>query len=183
MSNVSRMRTLGASLCILEPLVVPHAQEMFGVLSDPAIYEFENAPPASEAWLAERYSRLERRASSDGSQVWLNWVLRLPSGELAGYVQATLLRSGTALVAYELASRHWRKAIGRSAVSAMLEELQTNYGVRLFVAVLKAANYRSLGLLRSLGFQSATSQQVAEFGAEPDEAVMVKPAAPTENAA
>jgi ribosomal-protein-alanine N-acetyltransferase len=177
------MRTVEATRCILEPLVPAHAAEMFGVLSDPAIYEFENEPPPSEAWLAERYARLESRVSSDGSQVWLNWVLRLPSGELAGYVQASVLRSGVALVAYELASRHWRKGIGSSAVSAMLEELRTNYGVSLFVAVLKAVNYRSLGLLRKLGFQTASPKQVVEFGAESDEAVMVKPAASTEHAA
>lgn len=176
------MQTISTSLCTLEPLVAAHAQEMFGVLSDPAIYEFENEPPQSEAWLSERYTRLERRASSDGSQIWLNWVLRLPSGELAGYVQATLLPSGAALVAYELASRHWRKGIGSSAVSAMLDELQTLYGVRLFVAVLKAANHRSLALLRRLGFHPASSQQALEFGAEPDEAVMVKPADTAKNA-
>lgn len=32
---------------------------MFSVLSDPAIYEFENKPPTSEKWLAHRYERLE----------------------------------------------------------------------------------------------------------------------------
>ena len=116
------MRPLVASHCTLEPLVVAHSRELFSVLSDPAIYEFENEPPPSESWLAERYAKLERRASADGSQVWLNWALRLPSSELAGYVQATLLRSGAALVAYELASRHWRKGIASSAVSAMLAE-------------------------------------------------------------
>ena len=177
------MRTISPPLCTLEPLVVAHAREMFEVLSDPAIYEFENEPPPSEAWLTERYEKLERRTSSDGGQVWLNWALRLPSGELAGYVQASVLLSGTALVAYELASNHWRKGIGSCAVSAMLAELRENYGVRLFAAVLKAANYRSLWLLRGLGFQSASSQQVVEFGAELDETVMVKPAAPTEIAA
>ncbi|MFT3665019.1 GNAT family N-acetyltransferase [Piscinibacter sp.] len=177
------MRIVEASRCTLEPLVVAHAQVMFHVLSDPAIYEFENEPPRSESWLAERYARLERRASADGSQVWLNWVLRLPGGELVGYVQATVLPSGAALVAYELASRYWRQGIGRCAVSAMLGELQSSYGVHLFAAVLKAANHRSLGLLRSLGFQPATSEQAAEFGAESDESVMVKSVAPIANAA
>lgn len=146
---------------------------MFRVLSDPAIYEFENEPPSSEAWLAERYARLERRVSPDGSQAWLNWVVRLPGGELSGYVQATVLGSGAALVAYELASRHWRQGIGGSAVSAMLDELHSNHGVRLFVAVLKSANFRSLGLLRSLGFRVASSQEAAEFAPLPDESVMV----------
>ncbi len=170
------MRSLEASRCTLEPLVVAHAQEMYEVLSDPAIYEFENEPPPSPAWLAERYARLERRASADGSQTWLNWVLRLPSGELAGYVQATVLRSGAALVAYELGSRFWRQGIGRCALEAMLDELKARHGVPLYVAVLKAANFRSLGLLRRLGFRHASAEQVAEFGAEHDEFVMVKPA-------
>ena len=177
------MKTVQASLCTLEPLVVAHAREMFSVLSDPAIYEFENEPPPSETWLAERYARLERRAPLDASQVWLNWVLRLANSELSGYVQATLLRPGVSLVAYELASRHWRKGIGSSAVFAMLQELQSNYEVRLFVAVLKSTNYRSMRLLLRLGFQQASPQQVVEFGAEPDETVMVKPSAAPENAA
>ena len=168
------MRTVKAPLCTLEPQVAAHAPEMFAVLCDAAIYEFENEPPRSKAWLAERYARLERRASADGSQTWLNWVVRLPSGELAGYVQATVLRSGAALVAYELASRHWRKGIGRCAVSVMLDELQSSYDAELFVAVLKAANYRSLGLLRCLGFQPGSQRQRIAFAVEPDELVMVR---------
>lgn len=177
------MRAIQTSLCVLEPLVAAHAPDMFAVLSDPAIYEFENEPPPSEAWLLDRYARLERRTSADGSQAWLNWVVRLPSGELAGYVQATVLPSGSALVAYELASRHWRKGIGRSSVSAMLEELRSSYAVHLFVAVLKGANYRSLELLRNLGFQEGSEQQRVEHGAEPGELVLVKPVAGPMNVA
>jgi ribosomal-protein-alanine N-acetyltransferase len=168
------MRTLQASICTLEPQIAAHAQDMFAVLSDPAIYEFENEPPVSQAWLQERFTRLESRGSADGTQTWLNWVLRLPTGELAGYVQATVLGSGAALVAYELASRFWRQGIGSSAVLAMLEELQASYGVHTFVAVLKRANWRSLAMLRSLGFQPASAEQVHEFAAEADEMVMIR---------
>jgi len=168
------LRTLTTPLCTLEPQFASHAAEMFTVLSDPAIYEFENAPPVSEAWLATRFAKLEARRSADGTQQWLNWVIRLPSDELAGYVQATVLPSGTALVAYELASRYWRRGIGSSAVAAMLEELAGEHGVNTFVAVLKAGNFRSLGLLASLGFAPGTADQAVTFGAEPDEVVMVK---------
>jgi RimJ/RimL family protein N-acetyltransferase len=173
-NGVLAMKTLHASHCTLEPLVAAHAHEMFEVLGDPLIYEFENEPPSSEAWLEHRYSLLESRCSSDGTEKWLNWVIRLPGGELAGYVQATVLQSGASYVAYELASRHWRRGIGRSAVQAMLGELAEGYGVHTFVAVLKAANHRSLGLLRALGFTPASPQQVEEFEAEPDERVMCK---------
>src|SRR5688572_5973311 len=118
---------------------------MFRVLSDPAIYEFENAPPVSEEWLTRRYEVLERRRSVDGQEQWLNWAVRIPGGELAGYVQATVLPSAAARVAYELGSGYWRRGIGRSAVAAMLSELHSEYGVHTFAAVLKAGNFRSLG--------------------------------------
>jgi RimJ/RimL family protein N-acetyltransferase len=146
---------------------------MFSVLSDPAIYEFENAAPASEEWLKSRYQRLEQRRSPDGNEQWLNWVVRLPSGKLAGYVQATVLPSGASRIAYELNSCYWRQGIGSSSVAAMLDELCSEYGVHTAVAVLKAVNVRSLGLLRSLGFSSANTQQAVEFGAEGDELVML----------
>ena len=156
---------------------------MFRVLSDPAIYQFENEPPPSEEWLTRRYARLENRVSAEGTQIWLNWVVRLPCGELAGYVQATVFMSGAALVAYELASRHWRRGIGRSGLSAVIDELNENYATALFAAVLKSTNFRSEGLLVSLGFEPASEEQAAQFGAEPDEKVMVKLARRTEVAA
>jgi [ribosomal protein S5]-alanine N-acetyltransferase len=173
------LRALQTPLCTLEPQVGEHAAEMFRVLADPAIYEFENEPPQSEAWLAERYRRLESRRSADGREQWLNWVVRLPSRELAGYVQATVRPSGEALIAYELNSRHWRRGIGRSAVQAMLDELRAQYGVRRFVAVLKARNFRSEGLLRRLGFEPADEAEAARHRDEADERVMSRAAAPT----
>ena len=151
-----------------------HAPEMFRVLSDPAIYEFENEPPMSEEWLARRYELLESRGSLDGTEQWLNWAVRLPAGELAGYVQATVLASGTSYVAYELNSRYWRQGIGSSAVTAMLEELRSIYAVHTFVAVFKTANHRSMALLRSLGFSPVAQPQAAEFRPEADERVLVK---------
>ena len=66
------MRTLKAASLVLEPLTARHATEMFAVLGDPAIYEFEGEPPVSEEALARRYTFLERRRSSDGLESWLN---------------------------------------------------------------------------------------------------------------
>jgi RimJ/RimL family protein N-acetyltransferase len=140
---------------------------MFGVLSDPAIYEFENSPPESATWLVGRFARLESRVSPDGTERWLNWVIRLPTGALAGYVQATIARDGSASIAYELASKFWRQGIGSAAVNGMLDELAVTYGVRTFVATLKERNHRSLALLRKLGFARAGA-------GDPDEIVMRK---------
>jgi ribosomal-protein-alanine N-acetyltransferase len=147
-------RIIAGSL-VLEPQLEAHASEMFNVLSDPAIYEFENSPPESPEWLARRFRSLESRCSPDGAELWLNWVIRLPGGALAGYVQAAVGRDGNAHIAYELASRYWRQGIGSTAVTGMLGELASNYGVSSFTATLKARNHRSLALLKALGFESA----------------------------
>ncbi|OYW24561.1 MAG: hypothetical protein B7Z55_01825, partial [Planctomycetales bacterium 12-60-4] len=146
------MRPLHATLCNLEPQVAAHAGAMFDVLSDPAIYEFENAPPSSAIWLAERFARLETRLSPDGSEQWLNWVVRLPSNDLAGFVQATVASPGMATVACVLASRHWRQGIGRCAMLAMFDELGSAYGVHTLLAVIKTRNVRSQGFFQHLGF-------------------------------
>jgi hypothetical protein len=71
------METLVTRGLTLEPLLEAHAPEMFEILCDPAIYQFENQPPQSKQALAERYARLQRRHSPDGSERWLNWVVRL----------------------------------------------------------------------------------------------------------
>ena len=168
------MRTLQSPLCTLEPQVVAHATEMFLVLSDPAIYEYEGAPPPSVDRLADGYRRRESRVSPDGSEKWLNWVVRLPTGQLAGYVQATVLASGASYVGFEFASRHWRQGLGTASVSALLGELASNYRVHMFVAVLKPMNYRSMGLLSRLGFEPASAERAAEFESESDEVVLLK---------
>ena len=152
----------------LEPLVAAHADEMFEVLSDPAIYEFENQPPESVEWLRDRYQRLEARRSPAGDAIWLNWVIRLRDAQLIGYVQATVLPTSRAGIAYELASKYWRRGYGLEATTAMLAELEVRYAVREFTAVLKRANYRSHGLLTRLGFSLALDAG----SIEPDEVMM-----------
>ena len=176
------MKILRAGHLILEPQIAAHAAEMFTVLSDPAIYEFENSPPESQAWLERRFTKLESRRSADGSEKWLNWVVRLPSGDLAGYVQATVIEGSVAYIAYEFASKFWRQGIGGASVRAMLTELDVSYSVHMFVAVLKARNFRSVGLLRSLGFAAEPPTGLAPVAREADELVMYKPHAHGQNA-
>jgi RimJ/RimL family protein N-acetyltransferase len=151
-----------------------HAKEMFAVLSDFAIYEFENAPPESEASLALHYAKLESRRSPDGSELWLNWVIRLPGGNVAGYIQAAILDNGLSLIAYELGSCYWRKGIGSAALAAVLIVLESHYSVRFHAAILKACNFRSFGLLHKLGFEVASEELASRFQYESDEIVMGK---------
>ncbi|MBP6110084.1 MAG: GNAT family N-acetyltransferase [Rhodocyclaceae bacterium] len=157
----------------LEPQTNFHADEMFVVLSDPAIYEYENTPPESLAWLRNLFVRLESRRSADGDEAWLNWVIRLPNHALIGYVQATVYADGRAAIAYILNSAHWGRGLARRSVQAMITELATHHQAQYFSAVLKRENFRSSGLLKRLGFTPASAKQAISFGCEADEIAYV----------
>ncbi|MGE5169696.1 MAG: GNAT family N-acetyltransferase [Rudaea sp.] len=166
------MRVVHTGDLTLEPQTAGHAAQMFAVLSDPAIYEYENAPPRSPEWLRERFARLESRCSPDGQEEWLNWVVRLPTAALAGYVQATVHADGGAAIAYELASAYWGRGIARNAVRAMIGELLEHHGVHTVHAVLKRRNERSRRLLERLGFSAAPAELRSRRGVKPDELMM-----------
>ena len=171
------MRTIETAALTLEPLLVRHAGEMFAVLSDPAIYEYENEPPASIAALQARYAALESRRSPDGAEHWLNWIIRLPGGAAIGYVQATVRGGGRALIAYELGSAWWGRGLARRAVEAMIDELVAGYGVHRLAAVLKETNLRSRRLLERLGFELASAAEHRRRGVEAGELLMEREAA------
>jgi RimJ/RimL family protein N-acetyltransferase len=168
------MRTLQTARLVLEPQTVDHAPEMFRVLSDPRIYEYENAPPSSLEWLRARYAKLESRRSPDGREQWLNWVIRLPGDGLIGYVQATVHPDARAGIAYELCSAHWGRGLASEAMQAMVAELAAHCGVRRLSAVFKRGNLRSMRLLERLGFTPASAQDYAAFDVEPDELLMLR---------
>ena len=168
------MRVVETAALTHEPQTVDHAAEMFAVLSDPAIYEHENAPPPSPEWLRARFERLESRRSPDGREQWLNWIIRLPTLERIGYVQATVGPDRRATIAYVLSSAYWGRGLARRAVEAMIGELAEHHGVRRLWAVLKRGNLRSLRLLERLGFTAATEQEIAEARLSSDELLMVR---------
>jgi RimJ/RimL family protein N-acetyltransferase len=167
------MRSIAAGNVVLEPQIAAHAEEMFAVLGDPAIYEHENEPPATVEWLRERFTRLESRGSADGTQHWLNWVLRLRGAGLIGYVQATVLPTGSAAIAYVLASEHWGRGLAREACQAMIAELAEHYGVVTVYAIFKRRNMRSARLLERLGFAPTTAQALG-VELERDELLMLR---------
>lgn len=171
---LARMRVIETAALTLEPQVAAHAEEMFKVLGDPAIYEHENEPPPSVEWLRSRFARLESRLSADGREQWLNWVIRLPGSELVGYVQATVEPDARAAIAYELSSAYWGRGLARRAVEAMIGELVGHYRVRALSAVLKRGNLRSQRLLERLGFALAPAELHVECDVGADEWLMLR---------
>jgi len=73
----------------LLPLDVSHADEMAGVLADPALYTFTGGGPPSVAGLRDRYARMLAGPGEPGVS-WCNWVIEF-EGRLVGTVQATVV--------------------------------------------------------------------------------------------
>jgi RimJ/RimL family protein N-acetyltransferase len=166
------MRKVETPRLVLEPQTAAHAESMFEVLQDPALYEHENEPPPSVDWLRERYRKLESRSSASGDERWLNWVVRLRPSQSIGFVQATVRDDGSAAIAYVLASEHWGRGLAQEAVAAMIGELAGQYGVASIDAVLKRSNARSRRLLERLGFALASSAAHAAANVPADEMLM-----------
>ena len=145
------MRELAGEGLTLEPQVAAHAGELYAVIADPTLYEFiDSKEPASEAALRERLTKLETRLSGDGTEHWLNWVVRTAAGDVAGYVQATVTPDHAAEIAYVLGRAHWRRGYGFIASRLMIEELRQRYGATRIMATLDPANTASLALLKKL---------------------------------
>ena len=155
------MRALATAELVLEPLVVAHAQEMFEVLSEPELYRYLDYPaPPSLEHLRSVYARVEGCKSPDGSQLWLNWVVRRPGEAPMGYVQATVASRQAAWIGFVFSSRHWGRGYATQAARAVLEHLASAYGVVRFLASVEAENQRSMRLLGRLGFHEATQEEL-----------------------
>jgi RimJ/RimL family protein N-acetyltransferase len=156
------MDTLITADLTLEPLVAGHAEAMFGVLSEPGLYRYlDFVPPPSLDHLRGVYEELEARVSPDGSQLWLNWVVRPRDGAPVGFVQATV-SGADAWVAYVLAGEYWGRGYAFQATQAVVDHLRATCGVARFLATVEAGNERSIRLLRRLGFRVATQAEAQE---------------------
>lgn len=155
------MQTLATAQLVLEPLTVAHAEEMFDVLSDEAIYRhLDEAAPASVEHLRNVYAKREARRSPDGSQGWLNWAVRVPGGQLVGLVQATVFAPDSAWIAYVFSSQHWGRGYAHEATQAMLAHLTEGYAVRRCLATVEVENERSIRLLERLCFVRAAPHEM-----------------------
>jgi len=106
---------LEAGRLSLEPLLPEHARLLYQDLTDGRLYRFipTNAPEPVEA-LENRYRKLSSRISPDGSETWLNFVMRLrQDGARAqaiyvGTLEATVYPDRSAYIAYTVFVLFWR---------------------------------------------------------------------------
>lgn len=161
MRIAERMQALTTTQLVLDPLVAGHAEAMFELLSEKALYRYlDYPPPLSVEHLRNLYARLESRQSPDGTELWLNWVVRPRGQSPIGYVQATVTSHKTAWVAYVFSSKHWCRGFAMQATQAVVEHLASAYGIARYLATVDAENQRSIRLLERLGFHPASTREL-----------------------
>ena len=165
----------------MEERRVAHAVELFAALRDPCLYQYlDEDPPASVQELEHKLARSESRLSPDGKEHWLNWVVRVDSGSIAGYVQATVEETKQTNVAYVFSPSYQGKGIATAAVQWMLDVVAKQYEARLFFIVTEADNRRSVRLAQRLGFTLAPEDLRAVRHVDPNDALYWKKASPSE---
>ncbi len=134
----------------LEPLRVEHADEMFEVLADPTLYAFTGGEPPTLDALRVRYQWQVGGRSPDGSEEWLNWIVRLsPEGRAIGFVQATVVE-GRADVAWLIGVAWQGRGFATEAAKAMVDWLRTS-GVVTITAHIHADHVASAAVATRLG--------------------------------
>lgn len=148
----------------LERLRPEHASEMFTGLSAPEAYELlPDDPPKCEGTLRKKYEHQARGKSPDGTEIWLNWIIRdQNSGEVMGYTQATVT-TRPALLGYHIFPCFWRSGVGSRALSATLDLIFGEAGIDRAYALVDTRNAGSIALLRKLGFALVRQHQDADF--------------------
>jgi RimJ/RimL family protein N-acetyltransferase len=139
----------------LEPLTPAHAAEAFAVLDDARLHTWTGGKPYTLEELQVRYAFQAGGQSPDGSQGWLNWMLRRTDDQrLAGTVQATLYRTGSggveASLAWVVGVEHQARGYAGEAARAMADWLRTR-GVTSLAAYIHPEHEASAGVARSLG--------------------------------
>jgi RimJ/RimL family protein N-acetyltransferase len=144
----------------LSPLVVDDADEMVTVFAHEQMYEFTGGCPPSLDQLRERYRNLVVGQSADGSEQWLNWVVRLIAEDLAvGAMQATVATDrSSADVAWEVGVPWQGRGIASEAAAAVVEWL-VGEGVPTIVAHIHPAHHAS-GRVAARAGLSPTSEVV-----------------------
>ncbi|WP_407561289.1 GNAT family N-acetyltransferase [Streptomyces sp. 184] len=133
----------------LLPLRVAHADEMAGVLADPALYVFTGGSPPPLGELRARYARLAAGAPGGGT-VWGNWVLRVrEGGGLCGYVQVTI-RDRVAEVAWVVGTPWQGQGLAGEAARGLVRRL-ARLPLRAVVAHVHPGHHASAAVAATAG--------------------------------
>lgn len=138
----------------IEALRRDHAARLYAALVSPRAYLYiQERPPRSRDALARRYAQLERGAPPLGSEIWLNWAVRLRAKRVyVGTLQATIQGQHAAYIAYMIAPRYWHRGYGTEACAWLIAHLFAHWHIVDFRASVDPRNVASSRLLEALTF-------------------------------
>jgi RimJ/RimL family protein N-acetyltransferase len=121
------LRTARLDLIAILP---EHATLLFPVLDDQALYDFMGGkPPEGVEALAATYAKREARRSPDGTQLWLNWMLRRrDDGDVVGFAQASV-QAEHGEVAWVVGTASQGQGFASEAAAALVPWLFDTLGV------------------------------------------------------
>ena len=137
----------------LEPLRIEHADELMPVLNDSMLHTYTGGEPADLAQLRARYRRQLVGRSPDGSQRWLNWLVRGEDGQALGTVQATVSEKEDELaaeVAWVIGTAHQGQGYAREAAEVLVTWLR-HQGVQTLIAHVHPQHAASKAVARAVG--------------------------------
>lgn len=116
--------TISTARLMLEPLRADHAAEMFAILDDPTLHEFIGGSPKTLAELEDDYAWLADYVHHPEGEAWLNWIIRLATGDGVGTVQATVVPDEShASIAWVVAQAWQRQGYASEAATALVDWL------------------------------------------------------------
>ena len=136
----------------LIPVASHHAQDMYPLLTEPALYHFTGGRPPSNMKSVQRwFSDLETRESPDGSQQWLTWIVHLKLEKAhIGYVQATITEA-EADIAWLIGTNWQGQGYAKEAV-AMLVSCLREQRIKRLTAHIHPNHKASQWVATSAGF-------------------------------
>lgn len=147
----------------LTPLTVADAAAMVSVLGDERMYEFTGGRPRTLEELREHYGWLAAGWSADGSEQWLNWIVRVAGiSDPVGVVQATVTADGSAVdVAWEVGVPWQGRGIAVEAAQVMVGWLVAN-GVGRVRATVHPDHVASARVAERVGLERTTDVEDGE---------------------
>ncbi len=113
--------TINTARLVLEPLRVDHAPEMFAILDDATLHEYIGGSPKTLPELEDDYAWLADYANHPAGEAWLNWVLRLATGDPVGTLQATVVPDEShASIAWVVGQAWQRQGFASEAATALV---------------------------------------------------------------
>jgi len=139
---------------VLSPLTVTDAADMVLVLEADSLYAFIGGGPPALDQLRRRYERQVTGRSDDGSQDWLNWIMReRDHRQPVGTVQATVVDEGRrGDVAWVVGVPWQRRGFAREAAMALVLWLRSS-GVGLVTAHIHPDHRASAAVARAAGLR------------------------------